>query len=79
MQRNAASFMRFDASYREHQRPALRVELQCAAAPSAAAPLAKSIYYIKGILQNACVVHAETPVLFFALITAFNSVVFESF
>jgi hypothetical protein len=29
MQRNAASFMRFDASYRESQRPALRGNLHC--------------------------------------------------
>ena len=38
-----------------------------------------NIYYIKGILQNAGVVHAAIPVLFFALFTAFNSVVFEYF
>ena len=37
------------------------------------------IYYIKGILQIACVLLTETPVLFLALITPFNSVFFESF
>ena len=36
------------------------------------------IYYIKEILQIACVLHAETSVLFFALICRFNCVHFES-
>jgi len=40
--------------------------------------MSQKIYYIKQILQIAFLLHAETPVLFFVLITTSNCVDFES-